>query len=59
MAKSTYHIAYVERGMEPLWRQYWVTNDHSDEVVKAARAILVGSNSFRRAASTKRSRWFG
>ena len=42
MAKSNFKIAYVTRGMEQLWRAYWVTNQHSEEVLAAHRAGELG-----------------
>jgi hypothetical protein len=38
MARSNFHIAYVERGMEQLWRQYWVTGEKTAEVLAAHKA---------------------
>lgn len=42
MAGSNFHIAYVERGMEHLWRQFWVTGEKTPEVVSAHEAGHLG-----------------
>jgi hypothetical protein len=42
MAKSMYHIAFVERGYEEQWRGYWVSKNHDDAVLAAHRAGKLG-----------------
>jgi hypothetical protein len=51
MARSNYHIAYVERGKEPLWRRYWVTGERDDEVVEAHAAGDLGKVEYLEAAT--------
>ena len=46
MAKSTYKIAFVERGHEDNWRKFWVTNEHTDEVLAAHRDGKLGRSEF-------------
>lgn len=35
MARSMYKIGHVEQGYEEYWRKFWVTNEHSHEVLAA------------------------
>lgn len=35
MAKSLFKVAYVERGMEALWRDFWMEKEPSNQARKA------------------------
>lgn len=41
-----YKIAYVERGYEERWRKFWLTNEHSAEVLAAHRDGKLGRTEF-------------
>ena len=51
MARSNYKIAYVERGKDRLWRQFWVNGNNGEEVSAAHRAGYLGRTEHLVAAS--------